>query len=117
MLRERRPLHRSEAWSCALINQLATPGLGSLVARRWVAGTIQIVLAIIGFCLIMFWFAQKMRLLYGQMFGTDIPVNAGNQAGQWGLIFFGIAWLWSLLTSIQIVMNAPKSSPPPPKIV
>jgi len=111
------PMSQTKAWICALINVLASPGLGTLLARRLVVGTIQLTFAIIGCLLVMGWFVQKMRLLYGQMFGTTIPLDAGNQLGKWGVIFFGIAWLWALISSIQIVLSAPKSSPVPPKIV
>ena len=39
----------ASARNCALINQLATPGLGSLMAGRLVAGIGQLLLAVAGF--------------------------------------------------------------------
>jgi hypothetical protein len=115
----RRPLSRKEAWGCVLVNQFATPGLGSLAARRWVAATGQLLLSFGGFGLFLGWFFQKVRLLYGQMFGTNIPLDAGDTFLNWGLTLFGIAWAWAWITSIQIIRSAPKDSPPPaipPKI-
>jgi hypothetical protein len=101
-----------------IINQFATPGLGSLIARRFVAGSGQLVLALIGFLLFLGWWVQKMRLFYGQMFGTDLPADAGTKLGKWGVIIFVLSWMWSLVTSIQILRNLPKDSIPPlpPKI-
>ncbi len=110
-------LTRSEAWSCALINQLATPGLGTLIGRKFISGALQCAVSVTGFCLIMTWFIQKMRLLYGQMFGTTMPLNAGNKAGWLGLIFFAAAWLWSLVSSIQLVRNAPEAPMSIPPVI
>ena len=117
-LRSLRPLRRSELLTCVIINQFATPGLGSLIARRFVAGSGQLLLALIGFFLFIGWWVQKMRVLYGQMFGTDLPADAGAKLGKWGIIIFAAAWVWSLVTSIQILQNLPKDSIPhlPPKI-
>jgi len=117
-VQSRRPLRRSELLTCVVINQFATPGLGSLMARRFVAGSGQLFLALVGFFLFMGWWVQKMRLLYGQMFGTDLPADAGTKLGKWGITIFAIAWVWALVTSIQIMRTLPKDSIPhlPPRI-
>ncbi|MEO5803751.1 MAG: hypothetical protein ABIR24_09480 [Verrucomicrobiota bacterium] len=101
-----------------MINQFATPGLGSLIARRFVAGSGQLFLALVGFFLFIGWWIQKMRVFYGQMFGTDLPADAGTQLGKWGITIFTLAWVWSLVTSIQIMRTLPKDFIPhlPPKI-
>ncbi len=112
-LQLRRPLNRSELLSCAFVNLFATPGLGSVMARRFIAGTAQLVFASIGFALFLGWFIQKMRLFYGQITGTNLPADAGSRLGWWGLALFGVAWVWALVTSIQIVRAAPKESVPP----
>ena len=118
-LQLRRPLNRNELWSCALINQFATPGLGSVVARHFIAGTGQLILAFVGFALFIGWFVQKMRLFYGQIAGTDLPVDAGSRLLVWGLAIFAISWIWSLITSIQMIRSAPEDviPPLPPKII
>lgn len=117
-LKNPRPINRTEAWTCALINQFATPGLGSVIARRFLAGTGQLTLAFVGFALFVGWFVQKMRLFYGQISGTDLPVDAGSRFLVWGLGLFAVAWIWSLITSIQIIRHAPEVVPPPlpPKV-
>lgn len=59
-----------------------------------------------------------MRVFYGQMFGTTLPPDLGSSLWKWGLLIFALAWLWSLVTSIQMIRNAPKDTIPPlpPKI-
>ncbi len=67
----------------------------------------------------MWWFFAKMRLLYGQMYGTDLPLDVGNTAGLCGLFFFGAAWIWSLITSVQLIKSVKQRHPLdiPPKIL
>lgn len=113
------PMTSTKAWACLFLNILATPGLGTLIARRFISGTIQVACAVVGFLLFLGWFVQKMRLLYGQVFGTNLPVDAGSSLGKWALIFFGSAWVWSLITSLQIFRSVPKAAALadlPPKI-
>jgi 4a-hydroxytetrahydrobiopterin dehydratase len=100
-------ISRTRARNAALINQLATPGLGSLIARRPVAGTGQLLLAVVGFTLFCAWFVQIMRLYYGEMFGNSAenhPLSFTNLFLGMGL--FIAAWCWSLVTSISLVREA-----------
>lgn len=97
------------------INLFATPGLGSILGRRFGSGAAQLTLAGAGFLCIMWWFFQKMRLMYGQISGTNLPVDLGNTVGKWGIGLFAAAWVWSLVTSIQLlrsVKEAPMNIPP-----
>src|SRR5690606_11070234 len=106
-----------EAWFFTCINLFATPGLGSIIARHFIQGAAQFMLAIAGFLLLMWWFFQKMRLYYGQISGTDLPPDTGNTTGLLGAALFAAAWLWPLVTSIQIIRSV--KEPPmniPPKI-
>lgn len=98
---------RAKARNAALLNQLATPGLGSLYARRWIAGTGQLVLACVGFILIMVWFVQIMSGYYGQMF-SDAPTRPVTSPATLilGAALFGLAWLWSLVTSFSLFREA-----------
>ena len=41
-------LSRTKARNALLLNQLATPGLGSLLAGRWIAGTGQLLCSVAG---------------------------------------------------------------------
>jgi 4a-hydroxytetrahydrobiopterin dehydratase len=100
---------RIKARNAALMNQLATPGLGSLMARRWIAGTGQLLLALAGFGLVMVWFGEEMIQFYGQISGNVVvhPVGKILMAGS---ILFSLAWLWSLFTSFSLLREASQVS-------
>ena len=111
------PITKARAWTYAMLNVFATPGFGSLLARRTFPALGQLTMALAGAVLIMFWFFQKMRLFYGQVTGTTIPLDSGNTAGKIGLILFAASWVWTLITSIQIILSAaPEPTTLPPKI-
>ena len=115
------PLTRARAVSCILVNQAATPGLGSLMAGRWLAGTGQLILAIAGFVMVLVWFFAVMIQYYGQVTG-EVTVHSVWWIGVAGALLFVASWLWALITSISLwwatqTGNAPEfkpSSPPPP---
>jgi 4a-hydroxytetrahydrobiopterin dehydratase len=100
-----RPPSRATARNAALLNLLATPGLGSLIGRRWVAGIGQLVFAILGFTLFVVWFVKEMFQYYGQISG-DVEVRPIGGFLESGLILFGAAWLWSAVTSISLLREA-----------
>lgn len=111
-----KPLSRAAARNWALINQLATPGLGSLLAGRRLAGVGQLLLAVAGFVLVVGWFVVTATNFYNQLASDAEPKPAGWLGGA-GALIFAAAWLWSLLTSIQILRSARDASPeklPPP---
>jgi 4a-hydroxytetrahydrobiopterin dehydratase len=92
--------------TCMLMNLLATPGLGSLMARRWFEGIGQTILSVGGFILMLVWFYKLVIVqFYGQMNGTVQPHPVG-WIGLLGAILFAIAWLWSLVTSISLMRSA-----------
>jgi 4a-hydroxytetrahydrobiopterin dehydratase len=96
---------QAKARNAALLNLFATPGLGSLTAGRWFEGAGQLVLALAGFVLIMWWFVQEMHQLYGQING-DVPVRPIGSILMWGAILFALAWVWSLVTSLSLLRGA-----------
>ena len=111
-----KPLSRAAARNCALINQLATPGLGSLMARRRVAGIGQLLLAVAGFAMVLGWFALTAINFYNRIVSDTEPKPTGWLGGA-GALTFVVAWLWSLVTSLQILRSARDASPenvPPP---
>jgi len=117
----RPPLSAVRAWTFLGVNLLATPGLGSLWGGRKLAGRGQLFFSIIGFCLIVGWiFKLSFNISEGEINGTDsAPVPAWLWQG--GLLAFGIAWLWSLVTSISMLLEARETggkNPPhvPPKL-
>ena len=114
----RKAVSRAVARNAALANQLATPGLGSLMTGRWIAGMGQLVLALAGFGLIIVWFTEWFIQLFGQVTGNTKP---GPHAwlGESGLIIFVVSWFWALVTSISLLRQAkadgqvePKPIPP-----
>ena len=104
----RAPLSPARARNCALLNQFATPGLGSLMARRLVAGTGQLGVFVTGFVFFVVWFVEEMRQFYGLMFSDSEP-----HVRHW-LAFVGVAlcacgWLWSLVTSVSLMREAKRN--------
>jgi hypothetical protein len=103
-----KPLGTGRARSAALINQLATPGLGSLMAGRRFAGAGQLLLAVTGVGLVFVWFVQVL-LIYYSLAQDDFPSTEPQIAYKLvesGALIFGAAWLWSLATSISLLREA-----------
>jgi hypothetical protein len=115
----RGPISAVAARNCLLVNQFATPGLGSLMGRRWIAGTGQLILAILGFALVVFWFFEIMAQSYGQISG-DVAVKPVGWMGGIGAILFVASWFWALVTSLSLLAQAKKDETPastsPPKL-
>jgi len=109
------PRSRTTARNAALVNLLATPGLGSLMARRWLAGTGQLILAVAGFGLMLGWFVKLMTDYYGLMFNQQSAPQLDFRLLKWGAAIFAVAWLWSLVTSVQL-LRAVKTLPPESKV-
>lgn len=111
---------RTTARNSFLINQFATPGLGSLMAGRRVAGCGQLLLAVAGFAMVMGWFVLLAIHFYHQITGDDSPGQSAAWLAEAGGLTFGAAWLWALVTSISLLReareNESQSSPQPPKL-
>jgi hypothetical protein len=112
-----RPLSHARAWTCILTNLFATPGLGSLMARRVWAGTGQLVLALAGFVLIVGWMFEFFQRVSLQQIGDPVPPDSSGRMGKWGLIYFGASWLWSLVTSLSLWRQAKSDEPSEPRPV
>jgi hypothetical protein len=106
LFRPARPLSRARAASCALVNLAATPGLGSLLARRIFAGTGQLLLALAGFGLIVGWMFELFRRMIYQRLGEPVLPHVPDWMGKWGVICFIAGWLWSLGTSLCLLRQA-----------
>jgi hypothetical protein len=100
-----KPLSRTKARNCVLINQLATPGLGSFMAGRRVAGTGQLLLAVAGFVLVIGWFGLVASNTYN-LAVNDVEPKPAAWLGEAGGVTFLAAWLWALVTSFQILRSA-----------
>ena len=111
-----RGLSRVKARNCALINQLATPGLGSLMAGRYLVGTGQLLLAVGGAGFVIGWFVAVMAQTVQQLDG-DAPPKSVAWLGEIGALLFAISWLWALVTSLSLLRHAqPEETRVPPKI-
>jgi len=96
-----------KARNAALLNQLATPGLGSLIAGRWLAGTGQLLVFLAGFVLYCAWVFKTLSQYYNLMYSDVPPPNTGFNPMAWaGIILCLGAWLWSLVTSISLLREA-----------
>jgi len=96
------------ARNAVLINQFATPGLGSIIAGRYVSGIGQLLLAVTGFSLFIIWFGAIMRQFYGQIQG-NVEVKSVGWLGLTGLAIFAAAWVWALATSISIMREVKRN--------
>ena len=121
----RKPISRAKAKNAAMLNLLATPGLGSLMARRWIAGSGQLILAVVGFAWVVVWFSREMVPYYGLMFGDEPPSLPNFKMLAQGGIMFAVSWLWSGVTSFSLMREASRNTldslqnsaaPPMPKL-
>jgi len=95
-------ISRTAARNATLLNLLATPGLGSLVARRWFEGIAQLLLSVAGFILVVVWFVREMIPYYGEMFNDSPRTPVGLEMLGLGAGLFAAAWIWSLVTSLSL---------------
>ncbi|MEJ0088811.1 MAG: 4a-hydroxytetrahydrobiopterin dehydratase [Limisphaerales bacterium] len=102
-----RPLSRAMARNAALLNQLATPGLGSLVGRRWIAGAGQLLIFLLGFILFCIWNFNTVATYYQLAFSdTPPPADRWGNAGWLGVVLCVTAWLWAAVTSFSLLREA-----------
>ena len=106
---KRKPVDGARARNAALINQCATPGLGSLMAGRWIAGSGQLALAVAGFVMVMVWFFKIMIQYLGQISG-DVQPHPVGWIGMTGGILFVASWLWAWVTSISLFFEARRNA-------
>jgi hypothetical protein len=106
---QKRP-SRAAARNAALVNQLATPGLGSLMAGRWAAGIGQLAMAVAGFGMVVVWFFEIMIQFYGQITG-DVQVRPVGWIGEVGAVLFVASWFWALVTSVSLLRQTKTDDP------
>lgn len=81
------------------------------MARRYVAGVGQLLLALIGAGLLIAWFLALMSQIYRQINGDENPKSAA-WLGEAGAVFFAAAWVWALFTSLSLLREAQANEPP-----
>lgn len=91
-----------------LLNQLATPGLGSwLMGHRW-AGAGQMLLACAAVGMAVVWFAAVLRATWNSLEAGE-PLDARALHLAWlqrAVVGFAVAWAWAGVTSLQIWWEA-----------
>lgn len=98
---------RSTAWGYVLSN-LVLPGLGTLAARRRLAGVLQLIVSQAGFVLMVIWTVSFVRVWRQQeSLPEDLGPNSG--LGLLGMALFLLAWIWSLASSVGILQDSRKS--------
>jgi len=88
------------------------------MAGRRVAGIGQLLLASAGFIMVIGWFVLHAVQIYNQLVNGTEPASAA-WLGLTGAAVFIAAWLWSLVTSIQILRAAKEETEPvkdPPRL-
>ena len=110
-------LTRSRAWTCVAMNQLAFPGLGTIMAGRGV-GYIQAVVTVIGFFLLTGFMVWCIMDMMGELLGSGLDhekLAAQHRAYAWtwkvGLGLFLLAWFWALDSSVRIFRQVVQNSP------
>jgi len=98
---------RQAAWGCVLSN-LVLPGLGTFMARRRVAGILQLAVSQTGFALTLVWALLFVRewVRLGR-FPADVAPHLA--LGFTGAMLFLFAWVWSLISSVGILLRSRKS--------
>lgn len=102
------PPSLATARTALVINQFATPGLGSLMAGRYLVGSAQLLFALAGFALIVAWFVMILKEAYAIMQTTGDP-NPPHYLGWMGLGNFAFAWCWAWFTSISVLREAQRT--------
>ena len=110
-----KPLTPASARNAALVNQLATPSLGTLMLGKLALGLAQLALAISGFLFVIVWFGMVISQYYGQISG-NVEVKPVGWIGMTGAILFVASWVWSLFTSIGFIREARRMTQPDPHV-
>ena len=106
----RKPVSHAAARNAVIVNQLATPGLGSLMAGRWLAGTGKLALSVTGCVMIAVWFFKVIIQYYGLMFGEEQPRLPKLALLEAGAILFALSWFWAAVTSFSLLREASRNS-------
>ncbi len=89
------------------MNLLGTPGLGSLMAGHIAAGIGQLIIFLAGFVLFFVWTVKNITDYYHTAF-SEIPPEPNGWGGRavLGILLCVAAWIWSLMTSLNLSREA-----------
>lgn len=93
------------AWASVMQN-LATPGVGSLKAGRIFTGICQLTLAVASCVLIGTWVIGWSYRIYLAQADEPVPQNSSGWLLKWGVISFAVSWLWAMITCVSLVLQA-----------
>ena len=103
------PARKPSVWLCVIINQLAFPGLGTIMAGRR-AGYLQAASMLAGFFLTMgflVWFIVCALRWAGHHEWSEADFRATYRpykwALYWGLGLCAVSWIWSLFSSVSLL--------------
>ena len=102
-------------WVCLMAN-MTVPGVGTLICKRWITGTIQSVGSIIGFALLgycIYEFYLALQNYSASMDGEVDDISAALKhlsngmmgplvTGAVGVIILKVMWIWAQVTTAQV---------------
>ncbi len=97
---------RQKAWAYLITNALICPGLGSLLAKRR-SGWFEMLFALLGGLQTIVVFV-KFFLEYAQTMQPPADVKFYLTRGLAGVGIFLVGWVWSIITGIRVLRQAPK---------
>jgi hypothetical protein len=110
---------RTRAWLCVAINQLAFPGLGTILMRRR-SGYVQATVMVAGFILatgFALWVIVCAVRYTMNPAWDEADFRAACQPFKWalfsGLALCAMAWVWALFSSIGILRRMSKEAASP----
>ena len=80
------------------------------MAGRRLAGIGQLLLAVVGFVMVLGWFVLLALQMYNELTNDAQPKSVA-WLGEWGAAIFAAAWLWSLSTSLSILREGRANDP------
>jgi len=98
---------------------VATPGVGSLRAKRVLTGTCQLVFLFSGFFLICGWMLEFFYGIFQEQLGETVSPHSAPWMWKWGAVCFGISWVWTFFTCVSLYRQAKahersvRENPPP----
>ena len=82
------------------------------MARRYVEGIGQLLLALAGFGLILVWFTSLMLKMFRDVDEPGSSAHSVAWIGEAGAAIFALSWIWSLVTSLSLMREAKATEPP-----
>jgi len=90
-----------------VLGNLVLPGLGTFVARRRTSGILQLIVSQTGFVFMLLWAISFVR---NWIQSGSLPEETVRQLapGVIGCALFLLAWIWSLASSVSILLRSGK---------